>query len=216
MLSVSPNSGAQPGPPPQPNAPKPAGAPGGKENRASVRRAASDVPSITGLRFKPHGVEANLVDISATGLLAECTERLKPGSNVTAVFEGTFTPNAVEGRIARCAVWSVGRDGRLRYHVGIAFSKPIPLEGDAPAPAPAAVAAPAGDAMPAPTAPAAPVAAAAPPPAPVVDVAAPAAARPAAAPAPVAPAPVPVPALAVAPARTLTPAVPGKVYRNRW
>jgi hypothetical protein len=32
------------------------------------------------------------------------------------------------GPIARCAVASIGRDGILRYHVGIPFNQPIALE----------------------------------------------------------------------------------------
>lgn len=105
---------------------------GGEENRDAPRRAASAVPSITGLRISPHGVEASLVNISESGVLAECGERLKPGSAVTVVFEGTFTPRSVEGRVARNTVSSMGKDGRLRYHVGIAFTKHIDL-GPGPA-----------------------------------------------------------------------------------
>ena len=100
---------------------------GGEENRDAPRRPASAVPSITGLRISPHGVEAMLVNISESGVLAECGERLKPGSAVTVVFEGTFTPRNVEGRVARNTVSSMGKDGRLRYHVGIAFTKHISL-----------------------------------------------------------------------------------------
>ena len=108
------------------------------ENREAARRPASAVPSITGVRISPHGVEATLVNISEGGVLTECGERLKPGSTVTVVFEGTFVPRTVEGRVARTTVSAMGKDGRLRYHVGIAFTKPIELgppgEG-APAPA---------------------------------------------------------------------------------
>jgi hypothetical protein len=97
------------------------------DNRTSSRRPATAVPGITGLRISPHGVEATLVNISETGVLAECGERLKPGSNVTVVFEGTFQPRTMEGRVARNSVSSMGADGRLRYHVGIAFARPIEL-----------------------------------------------------------------------------------------
>jgi hypothetical protein len=100
------------------------------------------------MRISPHGVEATLVNISRSGLLAECGERLKPGSAVTVVFEGTFVPRTIEGRVARNTVSSMGKDGRLRYHVGISFSASIDLgveepapvkpEPAAPAPAPAA------------------------------------------------------------------------------
>jgi PilZ domain len=110
-----------------------AASPDGDENRTAPRRPASAVPSITGLRISPHGADAVLINISETGLLAECSERLKPGSAVTAVFEGTFAPNSMEGRVARTAVSSMGKNGRLRYHVGIEFAKKLPLEPLAPA-----------------------------------------------------------------------------------
>jgi hypothetical protein len=97
------------------------------ENRNSPRRPASRVPAITGLRISPHGAAATLVDISATGLLAECAVRLQPGSAVTVVVEGTFAPASIEGRVARTSVSCVAKDGTLRYHSGIAFNKPIAL-----------------------------------------------------------------------------------------
>jgi hypothetical protein len=106
----------------------------GEENREAPRRPAAAVPSITGVRISPHGVEATLVNISESGVLTECGERLKPGSTVTVVFEGTFTPRSVEGRVARNTVSSMGKEGRLRYHVGIAFTKPIALGPDESAP----------------------------------------------------------------------------------
>jgi hypothetical protein len=109
--------------------------PGGTENRDAPRRPASALPTITGLRISPHGVEATLVNISESGLLAECGERLKPGSAVTVVFEGTFTPRTIEARVARNTVASMGKDGRLRYHVGIAFTKPVSLGPDESSPA---------------------------------------------------------------------------------
>jgi len=132
MLSIAPNPKA-----PQSMASNPA-TPSGEENREAPRRPASAVPTITGLRLSPHGVEATLVNISNSGVLAECGERLKPGSLVTVVFEGTFTPRSVESRVARNTVASMGKDGRLRYHVGIAFTKPINLGPDDSAPPKAA------------------------------------------------------------------------------
>jgi hypothetical protein len=103
---------------------------GGRENREAPRRPASAVPSITGVRISPDGVEATLVNISHSGILVECGERLKPGSTVTVVFEGTFVPRSVEGRVARNTVSSMGKDGRLRYHVGISFTGLIELDSE--------------------------------------------------------------------------------------
>jgi hypothetical protein len=100
---------------------------GGIEKRNAPRYSAADVPSITGLRLSPHGAEATLVNLSTTGLLAECAVRLKTGSTVTVQIEGTFTPSTVQGRVARCSVARVSSGGTLLYHVGLAFSEAIPL-----------------------------------------------------------------------------------------
>jgi len=144
-------------PSPRPNAPAasaPVAAPApvvplvaqsaGGESRNAPRRPAAAMPSITGMRISPHGVDAALVNISTSGVLAECGERLKPGSLVTVVFEGTFLPRTIEGRVARNSVWAMGKDGRLRYHVGISFANAIELpQDDAPVHAPQAAVAPA-------------------------------------------------------------------------
>ena len=95
------------------------------------------VPGITGLRLYPHRASAQLVNISTTGLLAESTAKVTVGSAVTVGFEGGFTPSTVPGRIVRCEVAAMGRDGMLRYHVAVEFDKPISLDGAAqPEPAP--------------------------------------------------------------------------------
>jgi hypothetical protein len=109
-------------------------APPAVEHRGATRYPAPDVPSIKGLRLSPHGAEAKLVNISVTGILAECTVRLKVGSAVTVLFEGGFNPISAAGRVARCEVSAMGRDGVLRYHVGIAFNAPIESK-DVPPPA---------------------------------------------------------------------------------
>jgi hypothetical protein len=106
------------------------------ENRLAPRRPASQVPSIAGLRLSPHGADAILVNISTSGLLAECTVRLKTGSVVAVLFDGAFSPTSVASRVVRCAVSAMGSDGILRYHVGIAFNAPIALD-DALEPEPA-------------------------------------------------------------------------------
>jgi hypothetical protein len=102
----------------------------GAEKRNAPRYPASEIPSITGLRLSPHGAEAALVNLSTTGLLAECAVRLKTGSTVTVQFEGTFTPTTVQGRVARCSVARVSGGGTLMYHVGLAFSGSIRLPAE--------------------------------------------------------------------------------------
>jgi hypothetical protein len=92
------------------------------------RIPAAQIPEITGLRLSPHGTDAKLINISTSGLLAECPSRLKVGSTVAVLFEGTFSESSVVGRIARCEVSTMGKDGVLRYHIGIDFNKPIALD----------------------------------------------------------------------------------------
>jgi hypothetical protein len=97
------------------------------EDDTATRLPASAVPSITGLRISPHGADATLVNISQSGLLAECRERIQPGSNVTLTIEGTFVPQSISGRVTRNSVSSLGADGRLRYQIAITFNQRITL-----------------------------------------------------------------------------------------
>ena len=94
----------------------------------STRLQASEVPAITGVRLKPHSADAKMVNISLTGMLTECTSRVKVGSTVAVLFEGSFAVESVVGRIVRCEVSAMGRDGVLRYHVAIAFTQPLSPE----------------------------------------------------------------------------------------
>ncbi|HVH26207.1 MAG TPA: PilZ domain-containing protein [Vicinamibacterales bacterium] len=98
------------------------------EKRVAVRRPASQVPAITAIRLSPQGTRATLINISHTGVLVESASSLKPTSAVTVVFEGTFTPSSVPSRVARTTVVGIGKDGTMRYHIGLSFTKPITLE----------------------------------------------------------------------------------------
>ena len=91
------------------------------------------MPAITGLRIQ--GQKATLINISETGLLAECGERQMPGSKLTVMVEGAFAPATMRCRVMRTSVAALGSDGRLRYHVGVQFDSRITLE-DAVAPPP--------------------------------------------------------------------------------
>jgi hypothetical protein len=105
------------------------------------RRPAAAVPSITGLRISPSGNHATLVDISESGLLAECSVALEAGQKISVLFEGTFLPSSVRARVARSCVAAMTSAG-CRYHLGIAFDTRIAFNdelswgrtaGDAPA-----------------------------------------------------------------------------------
>jgi len=103
------------------------------EFRAAPRLPAARVPSVTAVRVSPGNVSATLVNISESGALIECRERLRPGTVIELTFEGAPSLPIAEGRVVRNAVSSITTDGRLRHHVGIAFSESIPLDACVPA-----------------------------------------------------------------------------------
>jgi PilZ domain len=95
---------------------------------AGPRRLPADaVSGITGLRLHPPGAEAALVNISSTGLLAESLTRLRVAAVVEVHVHGGFTPPVITGRVVRCEVAVMERDGLLRYHIAIEFESPIAL-----------------------------------------------------------------------------------------
>ena len=98
-----------------------------QDGAVAPRMPASLLPAIAVVRILPDDVVARLVNISASGMLVECQNRLKPGSAVTILFGGSFRPEAVKSRVARASVSGIGADGALRYHIGIAFVTPIEL-----------------------------------------------------------------------------------------
>jgi hypothetical protein len=99
------------------------------DHRGAPRRPASAVPAISGLTLSPYGAAAALVNISATGLLAESGVPLKIGNFVKVIFEGTFASQSVEGRVVRICVSSMASNG-VRYNIGVAFKGAIELDDD--------------------------------------------------------------------------------------
>lgn len=89
--------------------------------RGEPRYPASGVPSITGVRLSP-GDAVELVNISKSGVLVEGRTRFVPGTRVTVIFEGGFTPASIKAKVVRCQVSSI-ISGALRYHSGIQFEK---------------------------------------------------------------------------------------------
>jgi PilZ domain len=109
--------------------------------RIDPRFPASAVPSITALRLSP-GDSVDLVNISRSGILVEGRTRFVPGTRVTVIAEGTFTPTQMKGRVVRCQVSSIN-GGALRYQSGIQFDQrldanPAETEPASQAAAPAA------------------------------------------------------------------------------
>lgn len=107
-----------------------------RQDAGAAARRPTSVKGITGLRLLPPGASAQLVNMSETGLLAESMAKVQVGAAITVGFDGGFSPATVTGRVVRCEVAVMGRDGLLRYHIGIEFDAPLPLdESGAAAPA---------------------------------------------------------------------------------
>ena len=105
----------------------------------SPLRRQSPIDGITGLRFLPHNTPASLVNLSPTGLLADSIGKLTVGSAATLAIDGGFSPSTVTGRVVRCEVAAMGRDGQLRYHLAIEFDRPLTVQQEPaiePPPAP--------------------------------------------------------------------------------
>jgi hypothetical protein len=96
------------------------------DHRGAPRQPASAVASISGLTLSPYGAAATLVNISTSGLLAECGVPLKIGNFVKVFFEGALAPPPAEGRVVRICVASMAPSG-VRYNIGVAFKVPIVL-----------------------------------------------------------------------------------------
>ena len=120
------------------------------EQRSALRIPAARVPSIEGIRISPGDTVSTLVNISTSGVLVECSSKPRPGTSVTVHFIGTFTPASIRGRVARTIVASLGKDGVLRYMVGIAFENSIDLDAAMAPTVPAAAPTPLLTAAPAP------------------------------------------------------------------
>ena len=90
-----------------------------KESRIDPRFPASAVPTITSMRLSP-GDTVELLDISRSGALVEGCTRFVPGTRITVLFEGGFSPARIKGKVIRCHVSSIN-NGTLRYQSGIQF-----------------------------------------------------------------------------------------------
>jgi hypothetical protein len=88
------------------------------------------VSGITKLVFNPPGLDASLVNISTTGLLAQSAAKMRVGTCLAVEFEGGFLPSSITGRVVRCEVAVMEPDGILRYHIGIEFDALLPIDTD--------------------------------------------------------------------------------------
>ncbi|HZI81790.1 MAG TPA: PilZ domain-containing protein [Vicinamibacterales bacterium] len=102
------------------------------------RLRASDAGVERQARLLPGG-DANILNMSNTGLLVENKTRLPIGSTVNVRVEGSAVMG-VEGHIVRSRVSAIHRDGTLSYETAIEFEQPRPIDGSEtePPPKPAA------------------------------------------------------------------------------
>ena len=98
------------------------------ERRTATRIPAGKMASITAIRLSAGTGNAVLMNISTTGMLVRCPNRLLPGTRIKVTLEGGFQPSSIKGRVARCLVADLCGPNGLLYHVGIAFDEPIALE----------------------------------------------------------------------------------------
>ena len=89
------------------------------DSRIEPRFPATAVPTITSMRLSP-GDTVELVNISRSGVLVEGHTRFVPGTRITVLFDGGFSPARMKGKVVRCHVSSIN-DGMLRYQSGIQF-----------------------------------------------------------------------------------------------
>lgn len=99
---------------------------------ASSKRArrlrASEAGVVRQARLLPGG-DADILNISNTGLLVENKSRLPIGSTVNIRVQGSSVMG-IEGHIVRSRVSAIHRDGTLTYETAIEFDHPYPIDGE--------------------------------------------------------------------------------------
>ena len=99
---------------------------------AAAKRArrlrASEAGVVRQARLLPGG-DADILNISNTGLLVENKSRLPIGSTVNVRVQGSAVMG-IEGHIVRSRVSAIHRDGTLSYETAIEFDRPQSIDGD--------------------------------------------------------------------------------------
>jgi hypothetical protein len=86
------------------------------------------------VKLSPGGA-AELLNVSETGLLVESKTRLSTGAKVLITLTGK-EPKRLTGRVVRCQVCAIHRDGTMTYQTALALDQPAGLENiavDSPA-----------------------------------------------------------------------------------
>ena len=96
------------------------------------RLRASEAGVVRQARLLPGG-DADILNISNTGLLVENKSRLPIGSSVNVRVQGSAVMG-IEGHIVRSRVSAIHRDGTLSYETAIEFDHPQSIDGVDPEP----------------------------------------------------------------------------------
>jgi hypothetical protein len=99
-----------------------------QSSKRARRMRASDAGVVRQARLLPGG-DADILNISNTGLLVENKSRLPIGSTVNVRIQGSAVMG-IEGHIVRSRVSAIHRDGTLTYETAIEFDRPHPIDGD--------------------------------------------------------------------------------------
>ena len=97
-------------------------------SKRARRLRASEAGVVRQARLLPGG-DADILNISNTGLLVENKSRLPIGSTVNVRVQGSSVMG-IEGHIVRSRVSAIHRDGTLTYETAIEFDRPYPIDGD--------------------------------------------------------------------------------------
>jgi hypothetical protein len=100
------------------------------EAMSEGRRAPRVEATVAGLnrevKLSPGGA-AELLNVSDTGLLVEGKTRLSTGSKVLITLMGR-EPKRLTGRVVRCQVCAIHRDGTMTYQTALALDQPAGIE----------------------------------------------------------------------------------------
>jgi hypothetical protein len=103
-------------------------------SKRARRLRASEAGVVRHARLLPGG-DADILNISNTGMLVENKSRLPIGSTVNVRVEGSAVMG-IEGHIVRSRVSAIHRDGSLSYETAIEFDHSQTIDGADAEPAP--------------------------------------------------------------------------------
>ena len=98
-----------------------------RASKRARRLRANEAGVVRQARLLPGG-DADILNISNTGLLVENKSRLPIGSSVNVRVQGSSVMG-IEGHIVRSRVSAIHRDGTLSYETAIEFDQPQSIDG---------------------------------------------------------------------------------------